>query len=356
MRINKSFWQNKRVLITGHTGFKGSWLSLILNKFEADVYGFALDPPTNPSLFQELNINELVTSFIGDIRHTEKLRNFVQLCKPEIIFHMAAQPLVRESYKDPLATYETNVLGTVNILEAVRHASDVKAVINVTSDKCYENREWYWGYRENEPMGGYDPYSNSKGCSELITAAYRHSFFNVIDYSRHGVAIASARAGNVIGGGDWAVDRLIPDFIRAILKREDVKIRSPYAIRPWQHVLEPLTGYIMMAEKLCSDGPEFAEPWNFGPDDTDASNVEYIANRFNELWGGSFSYSIDCEPQPHEASYLKLDCSKAKLRLGWQPVWNLDKALKYTVEWYKAWIGKEDMRKVSDIQISEYLD
>jgi CDP-glucose 4,6-dehydratase len=353
--LNIDFWKGKRILITGHTGFKGSWLSLLLNKLGSDVYGFALEPPTDPNLFDAVGINELVNSSISDIRDYDKLLRIIKPMKPEIIIHMAAQPLVRESYKNPVDTYAINVMGTVNLLEAVRHTPGIKAVVNVTTDKCYENRELHWGYHENEPMGGYDPYSNSKGCSELVTSAFRNSFFNAKDYQKHGVALASARAGNVIGGGDWAVDRLIPDFIRAITKGEEVKIRSPYSIRPWQYVLEPLTGYLMLAEKLYTDGPRYAEAWNFGPDDTDAKGVEWIAERFSELWGYGFNYSVDKDPQPHEASYLKLDCSKAKAGLGWNPKWNLEKALEATIEWYKAWLAREDIRSFTESQIDHYL-
>lgn len=355
MGIDKEFWNKKKVLITGHTGFKGSWLSILLHRLGSDVYGYALEPPTNPSLFNEAKISELVTSQIGDIRDYKKLSGFIQTCKPEIIIHMAAQPLVRESYKNPVETYEVNVMGTVNLFEAARHTPGIKAILNVTTDKCYENKEWYWGYRENEPMGGYDPYSNSKGCSELVTSAFRNSYFNPEEYERHGVAIASARAGNVIGGGDWATDRLIPDFIRAISNGEKLKIRNPLAIRPWQHVLEPLSGYLTLAANLYSYGPEFNGAWNFGPDDSDAKNVEWIAGRFFELWGKGFSYSIDKNPQPHEASYLKLDCSKAKAELGWYPQWNLEKALESTVEWYKTWLAGEGIRSFTEIQIDQHF-
>lgn len=290
MTINKQLWNKKRVLITGHTGFKGSWLILLLHNLGSDVYGYALEPPTNPNMYEEAKIAGLVNSNIGDIRDYDKLLRVIQKVKPEIVIHMAAQPLVRESYKNPVDTYSTNVMGTVNLLEAIRQTPGIKAVVNVTTDKCYENKEWHWGYRENESMGGYDPYSNSKGCSELVTAAYRNSFFNSKDYHKHGVALASARAGNVIGGGDWAEDRLIPDFIRAISKGEIVKIRSPYAIRPWQHVLEPLSGYLLLAEKLYTDGPKFAEAWNFGPDDRDAKNVEWITKTICDLWGEGASF------------------------------------------------------------------
>lgn len=350
-----NIYKNRRVLITGHTGFKGSWLCLLLNKLGADVYGYALEPPTNPSLFKEANIEELMTSFIGDIRDLDNLQKIMQQVQPEIVIHMAAQPLVRESYKIPVETYAINVMGTVHLLEACRNTPSVKAIVNVTTDKCYENREWHWGYRENEPMGGYDPYSNSKGCSELVTSAYRNSYFNPKDYSKHGVAVASARAGNVIGGGDWADDRLIPDFIRAISNGEKVKIRSPYAIRPWQHVLEPLTGYLTLAAKLYTEGTAFAQGWNFGPDDNDAQNVEWITRAICELWGDSASYEVDTNPQPHEANYLKLDCSKSKAELSWYPKWNIETTLKTIVEWNKAFIAGENIRKITEQQIENYF-
>jgi CDP-glucose 4,6-dehydratase len=354
--ISKEFWQNKTVLITGHTGFKGSWLSLLLHSLGSDVHGYALDPPTIPSLFEEARISELITSHTGDIRDYNKLVQVLQAINPDIVIHMAAQPLVRYSYEHPVETYEVNVMGTINLLEAVRNTRRIKAVLNVTTDKCYENKEWLWGYRENDALGGYDPYSNSKACSEFVTSAFRNSFLNTKDYEKHGVAIATARAGNVIGGGDWAEDRLIPDFIRSITFSNEVKIRSPYSIRPWQHVLEPLTGYMMLAERLYTDGPMFAEAWNFGPDDTDARNVDWITAKFSELWGAGFSYSIDKNPQHHEATYLKLDCSKAKAELGWTPKLDIEKALTSTVDWYKTWFRKEDVRKLCLHQMEEYFN
>lgn len=350
-----NIYKNRKVLITGHTGFKGSWLCLLLNQLGADVYGYALEPPTNPSLFVEANIEEIMTSHIGDIRNLNDLQEVMQKVQPEIVIHMAAQPLVRESYKIPVETYAINVMGTVHLLEACRNTKSVKAIVNVTTDKCYENREWHWGYRENEPMGGYDPYSNSKGCSELVTSSYRNSYFNPAKYAEHGVAIASARAGNVIGGGDWADDRLIPDFIRAISKGKEVQIRSPYAIRPWQHVLEPLTGYLSLAAKLFTEGAKYAEGWNFGPDDNDAKNVEWITRTICELWKEGASFCIDTNPQPHEANYLKLDCSKAKAELGWIPKWNIETTLKSIVVWNKAYIAGEDVRKVTINQINQYF-
>lgn len=255
----KDFYKGKRVLITGHTGFKGSWLSLILKQFDADIFGFALNPPTNPSLFVEAKVDSIMSSYIGDIRDYGKLLACLQKVQPEIIIHMAAQPLVRESYSSPLLTYETNVMGTVNLLEACKNIDSVKSVVNVTTDKCYENKEWHWGYRENERLGGYDPYSSSKACSEILTASFRNSFFNPKEYHKHGVAVATARAGNVIGGGDWAADRLIPDFIKAINNKETLIIRNPYAVRPWQHVLEPLSGYLLLAKNLVENGVEYAD-------------------------------------------------------------------------------------------------
>ncbi len=353
--LYNGLFSGKKVLITGHTGFKGSWLSLLLHQLGADVYGYALEPPTNPSLYKEAQLDEIVKSTIGDIRDFQKLKATINQTKPEIIIHMAAQPLVRASYKDPIETYSTNVMGTVNLFEAIRQTKGVKVVINVTTDKCYENREWHWGYRENEPMGGYDPYSNSKGCSELVTSSFRNSFFNPKEYNKHGVAMASARAGNVIGGGDWAEDRLIPDFIRAITKGEQLLIRSPYAIRPWQHVLEPLNGYLTLAARLYEKGPRYAEAWNFGSDDTDAQNVEWITQKICEYWGDNASYRIDTNPQPHEANYLKLDCSKAKAELDWYPKWNIQKTLSSIVEWNKAWLAGENLRQTCFNQIDDFF-
>lgn len=349
-------FKGKRVLVTGHTGFKGAWLCLLLHRLGARVYGYSLTPPTTPSLFKEAAIAELVTTETGDIRDLERLQKFVQKVQPEIVIHMAAQPLVRDSYKIPVDTYSVNVMGTVHVLEACRQTSGIKAIVNVTTDKCYENREWHWGYREHEPMGGYDPYSNSKGCSELVTAAYRNSYFNPAQYEQHGVGLASARAGNVIGGGDWANDRLIPDFIRSITKGETIKIRSPFAIRPWQHVLEPLTGYLTLAAQLYQQGVKYAEGWNFGPDDADAKNVEWITQSLCEIWGDNAAYEVDTNPQPHEANYLKLDCSKAKAELGWFPRWNITYTLENIVAWNKAFINGENIREVTNKQIEAYLD
>ena len=348
------FWRGKRVFMTGHTGFKGGWLSLWLQYLGADLTGYALKPPTTPSLFEEAAVGDRMHSIIGDIRDPEALARAMNEAQPEIIIHMAAQALVRTSYQAPVETYSTNVMGTVNLLEAVRRTGGVRAVVNVTSDKCYENREWLWGYRENEAMGGYDPYSSSKGCAELVTTAYRNSYFNPARHAEHGVAIASARAGNVIGGGDWAADRLIPDILRAIEAGEPVKIRNPHAIRPWQHVLEPLSGYLLLAQRLAEAGPDYAEGWNFGPSDEDAKPVQWIVERLTASWGRGASWQLDLQPQPHEAHYLRLDCTKARSRLGWKPRWGLSETLAYIVDWHKALAAGKDMRAISLGQISHY--
>ena len=348
------FWHGKKVFLTGHTGFKGSWLCLWLNSLGAQVTGYALDPPTNPSLFELAGVGQLVTSVIADVRDLERLKAEMAAASPEIVIHMAAQPLVRDSYKIPVETYAINVMGTVHLLEAVRSCPSVKAVVNVTTDKVYENREWVWGYRENEPFGGYDPYSNSKGCSELVTAAYRSSYFNPHDYGRHGVAVATARAGNVIGGGDWAGDRLIPDIIRAILAGQPVQIRNPHAIRPWQHVLEPLSGYLMLAHRLHEEGVAFASGWNFGPPERDARPVQWLVERLCSKWGDGASWQLDSAEHPHEAHYLKLDCSKAHSELGWSPLWGLEKALESIVAWTKVYQAGGDLRDISLQQIQTY--
>jgi len=354
--MNAEFWRGKRVLLTGHTGFKGSWLSLWLQSMDAQVVGYALAPPTEPSLFEVAGVGAGMTSVIGDILDLEHLRSVFAEHKPEIVIHMAAQPLVRYSYAEPVETYSTNVMGTVNLLEAVRGTPGVKAVVNVTTDKCYENREWAWGYRENEAMGGYDPYSSSKGCAELVTAAYRNSFFNSATFNvKHSTAIASARAGNVIGGGDWAEDRLIPDIMRAITQGRSVTIRNPHAIRPWQHVLEPLSGYLKLAQKLYEEGAAYAEGWNFGPNDEDAKPVQWIVEQLTQSWGEGASWLLDGGEHPHEAHYLKLDCSKAKGRLDWHPRWHLDEALKRIVDWQKQYLYGRDMRAVTIEQIDLYL-
>jgi CDP-glucose 4,6-dehydratase len=349
MEVNSAFWHGKRVFLTGHTGFKGGWLALWLQSMGAEVHGYALNPPTKTNLFEGAGVGKgMASSVIADIREADMLSQAMQRAKPEIIFHLAAQPLVRYSYAQPAETYAVNVMGTVHLLEAVRATPSVKAVVNVTTDKCYENKEWEWGYRENEAMGGFDPYSSSKGCAELVTSAYRQSFLEPA-----GIALASSRAGNVIGGGDWAADRLIPDFLRAMDAGETLKIRAPQSTRPWQHVLEPLSGYLILAEQLFVNGAEFAEAWNFGPGDEDARSVRWIVERMAEMQQG-VKWQCDETPQPHEANYLKLDSSKAKTRLHWSARWRLQTALQKTLDWHQAWRSKEDMRAVTLRQIAQY--
>jgi CDP-glucose 4,6-dehydratase len=349
--VNPDFWHGRRVFLTGHTGFKGGWLSLWLQSMGAKLFGFALTPPTTPALFYECSVADTMTSTIGDLRDYGALQRAIESARPEIVFHMAAQPLVRYSYQAPLETYAVNVMGTVHVLEAVRQISDIRAVVNITSDKCYDNREWVWGYREDEAMGGHDPYSNSKGCSELITSAYRRSFFR-----KGRVALASARAGNVIGGGDWATDRLVPDTLKAFEKGQPVIIRNPSATRPWQHVLEPLSGYLLLAERLYSGGHQWAEGWNFGPRDEDARSVGWIVERMIGEWGGAASWQKDDDEWlVHEANMLKLDISKARFRLGWNPTWEIETALRRSVEWHKAWLRKSDMREKSLEEIRQFM-
>ena len=350
MTVTPDFWRGKRVLLTGHTGFKGSWLGLWLQNMGAEVHGLALEPPTTPNLFTEARVGDGMASTIGDIRDYETVCSTMLAFKPEIVIHMAAQPLVRLSYSEPVATYATNVMGTVHVLEAARNSGSVRAIVNVTTDKCYENKEWLWGYREDEPMGGYDPYSNSKGCSELVTSAYRRSFFQA-----SGVALASARAGNVIGGGDWAADRLIPDILRAFEKGQPVIIRNPHATRPWQHVLEPLSGYLSLAQQLYGEfGQQYAEGWNFGPHEEDARPVQWIVAHLANSWDNGASWQLDGSDHPHEANYLKLDISKAKARLGWRPRWPLDTALKKITAWHHAWLAGQNMQQLCQQQIGEY--
>jgi CDP-glucose 4,6-dehydratase len=353
--VTPSFWKGKVVLLTGHTGFKGSWLALWLQSMGAKVIGYALAPPTNPSLFVTANVTEDMISIESDIRDFALLLDVFKKYQPEIVIHMAAQPLVRYSYANPIETYSTNVMGTVHLLEASRLTNSVRAIVNVTSDKCYENREWAWGYREIEPMGGYDPYSNSKGCAELVASAYRSSYFNPVNFNDHGVALASARAGNVIGGGDWADDRLIPDIMRAIIQGKPVNIRNPHAIRPWQHVLEPLSGYLILAQKLFEHGSVYGEGWNFGPNDEDAKPVSWIVDQLTSTWGNDASWIQDDGNHPHEAHYLKLDCSKAKMRLNWRPRWHLDETLAAIVDWHHAHQAGKNMRNFSLAQIQQFI-
>ena len=348
-QTNPAFWQNKRVLVTGHTGFKGSWLSLWLQSMGANVCGLALTPPTSPALFDIAGVAEHMAHHVVDIRDYEQVHAVMAGFQPEIIFHMAAQPLVRLSYQQPVETYATNVMGTVHVLEAARQVASVKAIVNITTDKCYENREWAWGYREDEPMGGHDPYSNSKGCAELVSSAYRKSFLQ-----QAGIAMATVRAGNVIGGGDWALDRLVPDILRALQNGQPVAIRNPHAIRPWQHVLEPLSGYLLLAERLYQHGQQDAEGWNFGPRDEDAQPVQWIVEKLCEAWGNHATWTLQAGDHPHEANYLKLDISKARQRLSWTPRWPLQTALQHIAEWHKAWLDGQDMRAMCLKQINLY--
>ncbi|MGA3050069.1 MAG: CDP-glucose 4,6-dehydratase [Terracidiphilus sp.] len=347
-------WSGRRVLLTGHTGFKGSWLSLWLQQLGAELCGVALDPPTSANLYLEADVERGMRSVIADIRDIGMLKQTIAEHRPEIIFHLAAQSLVRSSYEDPLGTYSTNVMGTANLLEAVRHTDSVRAIVVITTDKCYENREWAWPYRETDRLGGYDPYSNSKACAELVVSAYRNSFFCPADFNVHGVAIASARAGNVIGGGDWAEDRLVPDIIRAFMNDRPVRIRNPRAIRPWQHVLEPLRGYLAIADSLYENGVANGEAWNFGPEQSDAQSVEWIVQELANIWGEGASWELAAGPQPHEAQNLKLDWSKAAARLGWRPELSLKDALAMTTVWYKAKLLGQDMRVFTNMQIEEY--
>ncbi|NOT13861.1 MAG: CDP-glucose 4,6-dehydratase [Methylococcaceae bacterium] len=346
--MNPDFWADKKVFLTGHTGFKGGWLSLWLQKLGAEVHGYALPPPTKPDFFSVAEVGQgMASSTIADIRDNDRLIDRMSVTKPDIVFHLAAQPLVRYSYQAPSETYATNVMGTVNLFEAVRKTPSVRAVINVTTDKCYENREWVWPYRENEAMGGFDPYSSSKGCSELITSAYRRSFL-----ADMGIAVASARAGNVIGGGDWAQDRLIPDFLNAMDAKKPLFVRSPNSIRPWQHVLAPLSGYLMLAERLILDGKNFSGAWNFGPSDQDAWPVRRIVEKLTA--DTITSWQINENPQPHEAHYLKLDSSKARTQLGWQPRWNIENALEKILDWHSSWLGGKNMFEFTMSQIAAY--
>ena len=350
------FWKGKRVFITGHTGFKGSWLSLWLASLEAKVTGYALPPTLNPSLFDLANIQAMMASVDADVCNLENLGKALDESKPEIVFHLAAQSLVRTSYEDPLLTYQTNVMGTVNLLECIRRMNLPCSVVNVTTDKCYENKEWQWGYREIDPLGGFDPYSNSKACSELVTASYRSSFFHPSKFHSHKVTLATARAGNVVGGGDWAKDRLIPDVLRALQGDRTIEIRYPNAVRPWQHVLEPLNGYLMLAEQLHTQGPQFGKAWNFGPYDHDASTVAMVANKLAKAWGKDNSLCSTPGEHPHEAHHLRLDTSLARNELGWRPLLSIDKTLKLTVDWEKARLNNVDVRQTTLQQIKDYQE
>jgi CDP-glucose 4,6-dehydratase len=344
--VTRGFWSGKRVLLTGHTGFKGGWLALWLADMGAEVHGYALQPPTTPSLFEVAGVGSRISSStIADVRDAAAVSAAVTRAKPQIMFHLAAQPLVRQGYRDPIETYATNVMGTANLLESLRTADHVRAVVNVTTDKCYENDGRSEPYREHDPMGGHDPYSSSKGCAELVTAAYRRSFLAARD-----VRVATARAGNVIGGGDWSADRLVPDFLRALDCRTELVIRSPDATRPWQHVLEPLSGYLALAQRLFEDGESFDGAWNFGPSIEDAKPVRWIVQRLCESVPGS-SWRVDSGSHPHEAHMLSLDSTKARTRLGWHPRWNVSGAIDRTISWHRAWQEHRDMHAACMEQI-----
>jgi CDP-glucose 4,6-dehydratase len=352
--INKEFWHGKRVFITGHTGFKGSWLATWLRRMGADVTGYSLPPPTAPSMYAEARVGDGIRSIEGDVRDLPNLEACMSRYSPEIVIHLAAQAMVKTGYSDPLTTYTSNVVGTLHMLESVRKVPSVRVVVTITSDKCYDNQEWIWGYRENDRMGGHDPYSSSKGCAELLISAYRDSYFPPARIADHGVALASTRAGNVIGGGDWSADRLVPDVMRAIMKREPVQIRRPAAIRPWQFVLEPLRGYLDLAERLWHQGEEFAEGWNFGPDPEQIQPVQWIVEHLAEKWGEGASWSLDQAIHPHEDHFLRLDCTKAKTLLGWRPALALETALDWIVEWYRASTTGDDVRELTEEQIARY--
>ena len=351
--MNPEFWRSRKVLITGHTGFKGSWLSLWLQYLRAEVVGYALPPPTQPNLFDLARIDKGMKSIQGDILDLESLGRVIQEHKPEIVFHLAAQSLVRRSYEDPVGTYATNVLGTVHLLQAVRNVPSVRSLVVVTTDKCYENRGDQRAYRETDRLGGADPYSNSKAAAELATAAFRESFFST---KRPGpkAGVASARAGNVIGGGDWAADRLIPDAMRAALEDKELLVRNPHAVRPWQHVLDPLSGYLLLAENLWQHPEEFSESWNFGPDEQETKSVAAILDRVRGLWAADIRWRFDDGPHPREAQYLRLDCTKVRTKLGWKPQWNLDSALEATIQWYKAYQSRQELRELAENQIRSY--
>jgi CDP-glucose 4,6-dehydratase len=353
--MDAGFWKDKRVLLTGHTGFKGSWLTLWLQSMGSRIMGLALPPPTQPSLFEVAGAAHGIDSINGDIRDLHTVRAALNAFRPEIVLHLAAQSVVRASYENPVETYDTNVMGTVHVLEAIRQTGGVKAVVVVTSDKCYDNKEWAWGYRETDALGGFDPYSNSKGCTELVAAAYRDSFFSPLAFGQHGVAIATARAGNVIGGGDWTQDQLIPDVMRAIAEKRPVLLRSPGAVRPWQFVLEPLDGYLRLAQSLYQNGPQRMIGWNFGPRDEDAQPVQWLVERICAQWGPDARWSSDRQHHPHEAGYLKLDSSMARTHLGWRSRLDIEEALEWTVEWYRAYQDKGDMRALTLDHIQRYM-
>jgi CDP-glucose 4,6-dehydratase len=352
-----SVYKNKRVLITGHTGFKGSWLTLWLSELGAEILGYSLEPPTQPSLFDILKLEKKIKHVFGDIRNEEKLKKTMIDFQPEFVFHLAAQPLVRLSYQKPKETYETNVIGTVNVLEAVRSTESVKVSVNITTDKCYENKEWIYGYREEDPIGGYDPYSSSKGCAELVIGTYRASFFNPEEYGKnHNTAISSARAGNVIGGGDWACDRLVPDCIKALIEQKTIVLRNPNAVRPWQHVLEPLYGYLLLGANMYADGKKYSGAWNFGPGDNEIIPVEDLVKKIIKTWG-SGEYEIINDKKLHEAGLLKLDISKARFLMNWKPVLDINQTVENTVLWYKKYhLNKADINEFTLYQLKNFID
>ena len=352
--LNRNFWKGRKVFLTGHTGFKGSWLSLWLSTLGAEVTGFALDPPTEPNLFEQAHVADCLRSISGDIRNFGALKNVLADARPDVVLHLAAQSVVRHGYEDPIETYSSNVMGTVHLFEAVRQLKRPCVIVNVTSDKCYLNREWVWGYREDEPFGGRDPYSNSKGCAELVTTAYRESFFSPSSLNEHHIALASARAGNAIGGGDWTANQLIPDLLRAFLSNQACSIRQPAATRPWQFVMEPLRGYLLLAELLSSEGASYAEGWNFGPSDDDVMPVSWIADELVRLWGDAAAWTRDAAVHPSEAHALKLDASKARAKMGWHPLLPLTQALDWIVEWYRGYQSGADLRRLTIDQIDRY--
>ena len=353
-----NIYNGKRVLVTGHTGFKGGWLSLWLKELGAEVIGYSLDPPTKPSFFEAVDLKNKLIHIIGDVRDENHLLSVFEKHQPEFIFHLAAQSLVRFSYKEPRLTYETNVMGTVNVLEAIRKSKSVRAAVIITSDKCYENKEWIYGYRENDSVGGYDPYSSSKGCAELVVSAYRNSFFNPKDSGKiHNIALSSVRAGNVIGGGDWGGDRLISDCVKTLSQNKIINIRNPQATRPWQYVLEPLSGYLLLGSKMYKDGVKYSSAWNFGPNDNDIITVEEIVKSVIKNWGNG-EYKVDTSRQPHEAGLLKLETSKARIFLGWKPVYEIYETIKRTINWYKYFyngIEKEKLYKITVKEIWDYI-
>jgi CDP-glucose 4,6-dehydratase len=355
LAMNHSFWKGKRVFVTGHSGFKGTWLSMLLLELGAEVTGYSLLPPSSPYLFDLVGLRGLLNSLEGDVCEYQQLKGALEQCRPQIVIHMAAQSLVRRSYQDPLTTYSTNIMGTVNLLEAIRHVKGIRAVVNVTSDKCYENRRTANGYREEESLGGSDPYSSSKACAELITSAFRRSFFNSTKNGDSGIHLASARAGNVIGGGDWAPDRLIPDVIKAFSTNEPVKIRNPKAIRPWQHVLDPISGYLKLAEKLWSKHARYADAWNFGPSASMAKPVGWITQYIANSWGNRAKWERDGGEHYKESFCLKLNSTKSRLRLGWSPLLNIRKTLDWTISWYKRFYAGEDARAITLEQLHTFI-